>query len=89
MADRSRLETEIERSRLANRPQDKSEIEERSVKKNPQPESELTPEEKRFIVQTLQQLELRGNAEALRQAVELIENVVRKLGASEDLTSHC
>lgn len=39
----------------------------------------LTPEEKRFIVQTLQQLELRGNAEALRRAVELIDSVVEKL----------
>jgi hypothetical protein len=43
----------------------------------------LTDQERRFIVQTLQQLELRGNAEALRQAVELIDSVVRKLGESE------
>ena len=49
----------------------------------PQTTSELTAEEKRFIVQTLQQLELRGNAEALRQAVELIESVVRKLAESK------
>ena len=48
----------------------------------PSPQS-LSPEEKRFIVQTLQQLELRGNAEALRRAVELIDSVVEKLGGTE------
>lgn len=49
-----------------------------------QSDTRLTPEEKRFIVQTLQQLELRGNAEALRQAVALIDSVIRKLGEGSD-----
>jgi hypothetical protein len=45
---------------------------------------ELSAEEKRFIIQTLQQLELRGTAEALRQAVALIDSVVLKLGEESD-----
>jgi hypothetical protein len=44
----------------------------------------LTDEEKRFIVSTLQQLELRGNHDALRQAIQLIDSVCRKLGQEND-----
>ena len=46
--------------------------------------NQLTPEEKLFIVQTLQQLELRGTADALRQAVALIESVIHKLEERND-----
>lgn len=46
-------------------------------------QNKLTAEEKRFIVQTLQQLELRGTAEALAQAIRLIESITIKLTADE------
>lgn len=49
---------------------------------------ELTAEEKRFIVQTLQQLELRGNAQALRQAVILIDSITAKLDPESLTTNH-
>jgi hypothetical protein len=42
----------------------------------------LTAEEMQFIVSTLQQLELRGTAEALTQAIQLIESITNKLTQS-------
>jgi hypothetical protein len=45
---------------------------------------QLTSEERAFIVSTLQQLELRGNHDALRQAIQLIDSVCRKLGQEND-----
>jgi hypothetical protein len=45
-------------------------------------ETELTEEEKRFIISTLQQLELRGTADALTQAIQLIDSINAKLTQS-------
>lgn len=46
--------------------------------KKPEPPL-LTEEEMRFILSTLQQLELRGTADALTQAIALIESIAQKL----------
>jgi hypothetical protein len=47
--------------------------------KKPETIPPLTEEEMRFIVSTLQQLELRGTAEALTQAIALIDSINLKL----------
>lgn len=43
--------------------------------------SSLTAEERRFIVEVLLAVELRGNSKALRRAVELIDSITEKLTA--------
>lgn len=44
--------------------------------KQPEP---LTDTEKRFIINTLAQLELKGTPEALTQAIEVINSITTKL----------
>lgn len=48
------------------------------------PNSTLTPEEQRFIVQALNQLNLTGQPAELRQALRLIDSITRKLQPAGD-----
>ncbi len=47
------------------------------------PDSLLSGAEKKFIIEILQTTQLSGDAAALRQALTLIDNIIRKLSPEE------